>query len=341
MPKLELLLSLMCVSGAMHASRALAGFGSPRLTVLAYHRVLSPGPEDEYPYDIELVSADPEQFDWQVRYLKSHYDVITFRDVIAHMDGKAPLPKRPVIITFDDGFSDNHEHAFPVLRSHGVPATFFISTGYIGQQHTFWFDRIAALMLRMPVGAMRIPEHPRALPSGDGMEERRRGAAEFLEVLKVLPEERRVEILREADERWGSLLDGPEKNLSRPLTWEQVDEMRRGGMEFGSHTQSHPVLSRIGAAQLASELSQSKIELESRLGLPVQTLSYPVGMGDAIDDRVKQAASAAGYRIACSYECGVNPVPRTDQFDLRRQHVERYVSREYFRMLLDAPWLQR
>lgn len=337
MRKLDFLLAAMSLTGGMAMARAFARLRAPKLLVLAYHRVLDAGPEDAWPYDIELVSASLEQFDWQLRYVKEHYDPVTFRDVVAAMDGGPKLPRRPVIITFDDGFDDNYEHAFPLLRGHGMPATFFISTDYIDTTRTFWFDRVAALMLVMPPGALAIPELQQPLPAADDLAARRAGAAKLLEVLKAVPEARRVEILEQADRQWGGRLDASRERLSRPMSWEQVRAMQAGGMEFGSHTHTHPILSRLEPAQLEYELAESRRILEKELGKSCQVISYPVGMGEAVDGAVSQAALKAGYRLGCTYETGANDIPQRGTFDMRRQHVERYVTQEHFKLLLALP----
>ena len=337
MRKLDLFLAAMSLTGGMAMARAFARLRTPKLLLLAYHRVLDAHPEESWPYDIELVSASVEQFDWQLRYVKEHYDPVTFRDVISAMDGGPKLPRRPVIITFDDGFNDNFEHAFPLLRGHGMPATFFISTDYIDTTRTFWFDRVAALMLVMPPRSLSIPELQQPLPAADDLATRRAAAATLLEVLKAVPDSRRVEILEQADREWGGRLDDARARLSRPMTWEQIRAMQAGGMEFGSHTHTHPILSRLTPTQLDHELTESRRIIEKELGRSCQVISYPVGMGEAVDGAVSQAALKAGYRLGCTYETGSNDIPSRGSFDMRRQHVERYVSQEHFKMLLALP----
>jgi peptidoglycan/xylan/chitin deacetylase (PgdA/CDA1 family) len=339
MRKLDIFLACMSVSGGMAMARALARLRTPQLLMLAYHRVLDAGPEDSWPFDIELVSASREQFDWQLRYVKEHYDAITFRDVIAAMDGGPRLPKRPVIITFDDGFDDNFQNAFPLLRDHGLPATFFISTQYIDSARTFWFDRVAALMMVMPPRALSLPELDQPLPTGDDIGARRASAARLLEVLKAVPDARRVAILELADREWGDRLARTHSCKSHPMTWDQVRAMQQGGMEFGSHTHTHPILSRLTPPQLEHELAESRRILEKELGRPCEVISYPVGMGEAVSDSVEDAAVRAGYRMGCTYETGANEIPQHATFDMRRQHVERYTSQAHFKALLAMPGL--
>jgi len=124
--------------------------------VLAYHRVVPKLDEQSFAYDLELLSAWQEEFDWQVGFLASNYEVITSRDLAGLIDTGAPIPRRALIITFDDGYRDNHDVALPILRRHNVPAVMFVSTGYIGSDVTFWFDRLAYDLLRTPSKRLQL-----------------------------------------------------------------------------------------------------------------------------------------------------------------------------------------
>ena len=118
--------------------RRLVAAALPRdgVLVLNYHRV---GESERSPYDRALWSASADGFDAQVAFLKSHCDVIALDDIDAAMRSRG----RHVAITFDDGYRDNHDIAFPVLRRHGVPAAFFIATGFIDHRTLPWWDAIA------------------------------------------------------------------------------------------------------------------------------------------------------------------------------------------------------
>src|ERR1039457_3382283 len=96
-------------SGLLGALEALPR--RPGVLVLTYHRI---GDPEEGAYDDGVFEATPEQFDEQVRYLKSHFQVTELREVILWAEGNAPLRHSHVLITFDDGYADNYEVAFPI-----------------------------------------------------------------------------------------------------------------------------------------------------------------------------------------------------------------------------------
>lgn len=304
------------------------------LAILAYHRIYDMGPEDDFPYDPELVSATPADFCWQMRTLSRRFTPIHISEAARLMARGLPLPPRAVAVTFDDGHRDNYTHAFPILREAGVPATIFLATGYLDRPGTFWFDEVAHLLYSTRRGALELPGMGIRLMLGD-VASRRAAAAHVLGVLKVVPDAKRREALVEL--RVATGVEPLPGDRSATLTWSQVREMRAGGVEFGSHTVDHPILSRLDADGLESELAESRREIIARLGIEADLLAYPVGGESAYDERVVTAARACGYRMALTYVSGVNPWPPADPYRLRRLHVERYTTRARFAAMLAFP----
>lgn len=125
----------------------------------------------------------------------------------------------------------------------------------------------------------------------------------------------------------------------RPMTWDQLREMRDGGMELGSHGVSHRMLAKLSDDDLARELQDSKAALERELGRSAQVLAYPVGGPDAFDERVVGTARAAGYRMACSYISGTDRLVPASRFALRRLPVERDMDAAWFESMVSLPEL--
>lgn len=307
-----------------------------RLTILGYHRICHIEEETGFPFDLDLISGSPEQFRWQMEYVRRHWTPITFDPVLAAIDERALLPRRALIVTFDDGFDDNYHYAFPILRELGIPATFFVATDYIDAASTFWFDRLAHLVYRAPHGVFALPELGLRLPLSD-VPSRRLAADRVLAVFKAIGDSERRAWLDTIEARYGKYADPQAAALSAPLTSVQIREMSRAGMEFGSHSASHPILAALEPAQLRRELIDSRAALETLTGKPVRVLSYPNGLAPDINDAVMQTAKEAGYRLGLSYLHGKNRLARLDAFRVRRQPVERYLSRPYFVARLNLP----
>ena len=120
------------------------------------------------------------------------------------------------------------------------------------------------------------------------------------------------------------------------MTWQQVREMAAAGMEFGSHTVTHPVLPQVSDEDLAWELVWSRRTLEQHLQRGCKAFCYPMGLADA---RMETAAVEAGYDFGVGYLPGINAYGDMRRFLLRRLHVERYTSEPYFEAMLALPSL--
>lgn len=316
------LLEATGVLGALGVVRRRVSSG---ITLLAYHRVLDVPDEDAFPGDIELVSASVAQFAEQMRFVKTHYRATTFAALLADLDAGRPIAPATCLVTFDDGFADNYHHAFPVLRALGLPATIFLSTGFIDRQEVFWYERLAhAVLASTQAGATAVA--------------RRAALAGLLKGLKRLPDaERRARVESLVADHAPAGIDA--MPTSAPLTWEQVREMAAGGIEFGSHTVDHPVLSRLEPAALRAELGDSRARIQAMTGQPVDVIAYPVGGQDAFNPGVQRAVREAGYRLGVSYMPGVESPDRWDPYAIRRLPVERYVDGTRFRAMLASPGL--
>ena len=309
-----------------------------RLKVLAYHRVLPRTDEDDFPYDLELVSAWQEEFEWQVRFLAANHQVITCRDLAALIDAGRPMPRNAVIITFDDGYRDNHDVVLPILKKHGVPAVVFVATGYMDSDENYWYDQLVHRMLRTHTSHLPLRDGAPPLDISGSVAERRQATTLALRHLKTLSDPQRRETL----ERWRLLLavDEPagSRGLHGPMSWAQVRALSDAGIEIGSHSVTHPVLANVADdMQLARELVDSKAAIETHTGRSVVSLAYPVGGPGAYSDHVVDVARQAGYRFGFTYEPGVIDPQHMDNFRLRRLAVERYVSRERFCAMLAVP----
>jgi peptidoglycan/xylan/chitin deacetylase (PgdA/CDA1 family) len=307
------------------------------IPILAYHRIWDLHEEDRFPFDVELVSAGIADFRWQMEYVRQNFDPITFETLLKIVDGAAVSPPRPIVITFDDGFEDNYLHAFPILNSLDIPATIFLSTGYIGTEQTFWYDRLAHLILRAPEGELTLNGLTQSVALPADVALRRLAIRNVLGELKRMPNERRLEVLEDLESKTGSAGDQLAALESRAMNWNQVRAMSSAGIEFGSHTVTHPILANLNDEELNFELVESRRVIEAQIGKSVSVISYPVGGRSAFNGRVQDAVAQAGYRLGLSYIPGTNRLRNMDRYGMRRQHVERYTQHPYFAALLGLP----
>ena len=337
--KKEALAQLLVRSGLVRVAGKLYHQKHHDVKVLAYHRVLPRMDELSFPYDLELVSAWRDQFDWQMGYLAKHYAVVTCRELAGFLDSGHWPDKPCALVTFDDGYLDNHDIVLPILRQHAIPAVIYVSTAYMGSEQTFWFDRLVFAVIHTKQTKLTLSSDMPDIELGVDPVHRRQAAYLLLKHLKKVSDPDRLLTLQ----RWHDALDvpvaPPPGGLHRPMNWAHVRALSDAGIEIGSHTATHPVLSRLqDDVQLEHELFASKAAIEACTGKPVLSFSYPTGGASAYSDKVVACVKRAGYRFAFTYEGGVNRSPASwDAYRLARTAVERYVSRERFQAALALP----
>src|SRR5262249_31863190 len=123
---------------------ALAPAEPGALRILAYHRILDQSDAHlPFLFDDGVISASTASFRSQMDYVRRNFDVISFSDLCDIEGSCGCRPRRPLIVTFDDGYRDNYTEAFPVLKELGIPATVFVTTAHMGSNSLFWWDLVA------------------------------------------------------------------------------------------------------------------------------------------------------------------------------------------------------
>jgi peptidoglycan/xylan/chitin deacetylase (PgdA/CDA1 family) len=236
---------------------------------------------------------------------------------LAFIDGKNKEQTRRcrVLITFDDGYLDNYEIAYPVLRAQGVQGVFFVATSMVGSCTVPWWDQIAYL-----VKTARRRRFSLSYPADLAVDLDKNGLTESLQsILKLykMPENSDpARFIRElAEEAEGEELP---TTLRRFLNWDEAREMTRGGMVIGSHTHSHHVLSQLDPERQFDELSRSRAILKEEIGVEADVLAYPVGGRTSFTGQTQKLAQEAGYRAAFSFYGGTNLPGKTSSYDVRR-----------------------
>ncbi|MGJ4729110.1 polysaccharide deacetylase family protein [Luteimonas sp. SDU101] len=322
--------------GMLPLMRTVRGLFRRDLRVLAYHRVREVGPD--FAFDRALVSASPEGFRSQMRHLAARFNPVCCREVTAALDGGPALPRDAVLVTFDDGYDDNHDVAFPILRETGVPATFFVSTGHIDSGMPYAYDWLAHLVVTMDEARLRIPELEIDVLLPPGRDARHATTSMVLDRLKYLDDAGQQAVIDALQARCGRPRTAPHADC-RPMTWDQLREMRDGGMEIGGHGVHHRMLAKLPDDALAAEIGECQARLTAELGAPAIAVSYPVGGPDAYDARVIEAVRAQGFRVGFSYVSGVSAPDQDNRYRLLRVPVESDVGEPWFQGIVAAPEL--
>jgi peptidoglycan/xylan/chitin deacetylase (PgdA/CDA1 family) len=299
------------------------------LTVLAYHRIY-PNLRERFLFDKEIISAIPEILEQQVRKIKAYFEVINFYQLRELLSAKKSVPQNTLIITFDDGYADNYEIACKILSTHGITGVFFVTTAYIDKMDPFWFEKLFYLVNQMKERTMVLGDEKLKVV----VNKKNKNAAikKILDFISKVDENQRIQVLTDIEEQSGVLLKDIEH--VRTLSREQIGTMCRHGFEIGSHTVSHPFLSRVNNITLDYELRESKKHIEEITGQEVISVGYPFG---DFNQNVINKAYECGYLFGCSYQHGIIEYRPEVALKIPRIHIEENVTLSLFKSYLLFP----
>jgi peptidoglycan/xylan/chitin deacetylase (PgdA/CDA1 family) len=246
-----------------------------------------------------------------------------------------------MLLTFDDGYRDNHDVVAPALERHGAQGTFFVTSSYLTKRRIFWWDRIHRLLAesRREVVELTYPVTV-TLRLGASLRESTGAAFGIVKNTYGLDLDRFLDHLAEAaGSGWSADI---ERRLADDvlMSWDQVRALRRAGHAVQSHTRDHRVLQTLTREQLPGELAGARADIERELGEPVTTIAYPIGEPISRLPDLRRAVSDAGYEVGFSNTTGVNVLGATwDPFDVKRMSVSRDMSSRRVREMLALPWL--
>lgn len=278
--------------------------GSAR--IFYYHRINN----EQDPF---FPAMSTELFEQEMRFVARHHKVVSLSGMLDHLESGS---REPVFtITFDDGYRDNYENAFPILQRYGLPATIFLTTGSIDAGEPLWFEQLAQAVKKT---AREFVDVEIDLPRRFWMRteaERVDSNNAIFRLLRGLADTERRQWLTEILRQLAAGDDGARNG--KMLTWDQVRVMKAHGIDFGGHTVTHPFLSKMRREQAAWEVSECKRRIEQELQAPVYDFAYPNGREEDIGEGNKELIRSAGYRAAVTTIWGMN-YRSTDPLELRR-----------------------
>jgi peptidoglycan/xylan/chitin deacetylase (PgdA/CDA1 family) len=291
----------------LRAAGAAIGRFSPQrsLAVVNYHRVLArPDP---------LLDTEPDvaTFHWQMALLAECFNVMPLVEALRALD-EGRLPPRTVCITFDDGYRSVHDLALPILRKFNLPATVFVTSGFVGGVGNMWNDRIIHAVQSLPAGALDLSDIGLGTYPLDSLEARVQTAQRLTEAGKYLPPHERDRLVTRLDRMSGIDHD------ALMLTPDMLVALERNGMDIGAHTISHPILTSLDDDSALHEIATGKRQLEALIRRPVRLFAYPNGkVGQDFDARHVEMVRQAGFFAAFTTAAGAITGDQ-DRFQLPR-----------------------
>ena len=297
-----------------------------RAAILMYHRVL--------PHELSTVVnvpvhpgmyVTPKSLRSHLSWLKLHFQILSLSELGRRLTSGQDI-SRCIVITFDDGWRDNYQYAFPLLQEFNVPAAIFLASGFIGTLHRFWPDEVAWTVLAVLAKRIDVSLVPNLLaeimkckPIGNvqPLEEVDR----IIAAMKTWDEVRRVSVAQGCTELREKADAGGERLM---MNWKEVREMAAGGLvEFGSHTVSHALLDQVPVETVRRELVGSVTRIHKETTLPVRLFAYPNGNYNAT---VLSTLPGSGIEVAVTTRRGLVQ-PDSPLLELPRIGVHEDVSK--------------
>lgn len=265
---------------------------SHRLTVLAYHGV-----------------DDPERFDQHLRYLTQVMHPVTIEDVCAAVERRRSLPKRAVLVTFDDGDRSLVDVALPLLRARRVPAVAFVVAGLIDTDQAPWWIDVAHWVQHGGVA--------------DGLANK--APQDVVRTLKSLPDTHRLAALDQLRRTAKTPAPGVPQ-----LRRDDLARLEAGGVTIGNHTFTHPCLNQCDDRTVVSEVARAHERLTELLGRAPRSFAYPNGNGDV---RVEETLATLGYEAGFLFDHRVCALPVSRRFGISRVRVNSWTHPHRFRII--------
>ncbi|WP_394171927.1 polysaccharide deacetylase family protein [Thalassotalea litorea] len=261
-----------------------------------YHRI---GEPNDTQFDPNLFSCSAEQFESHLTFYKRNFDVISAEELIALMRNDTQIKERLAIITFDDGYQDNYQYAYPLLKAAGLPATFFIATDFIDKPSVPWWDEVAWLLRNTQVDyellrQWQLPIHWPQSP----LSEQIRMMLRYMKQNHRVTMPQKLAMLRQA---CGVAENEITASESLFMNWDMLREIHANGISIGSQTCSHQILSHLSEQQQAYEIIESKQRLEQQLNTTISTFAYPVGGENTYNETTTSLLRNSGYQLAFTF----------------------------------------
>ncbi len=268
---------------------------SDGVRVLMYHRICS---NRRF-----FLGVDPRRFREEMRWLARYCRLIS----VDELPDAAKTPsrhRRSVLVTFDDGFRDYHDHAYPILEELRIPAVVFVATAFLDHGGAIWTDAVQFALATTRERRIAPPWNRAIVHELDSPEARERAAQACKTFLKGIPDVERRSAVSALLGELGVDQAAIEATYGRQmLTWDEVRATREF-TTYGGHSHTHPILSQLDDDGIEYEIATCQRRLTEELGAPARHFAYPNGRSVDFDARVQAALRRHGFEAAFSTNDG-------------------------------------
>jgi peptidoglycan/xylan/chitin deacetylase (PgdA/CDA1 family) len=269
----EAIINLLDLTGGLAIAKHLT---RRRPGILMYHRIVK---------NSLLPGISPELFEAQLVYIKKHFTIISLNDLLANIH-EAPKPFQ-LAITFDDGHHDFYTDAWPILRKHQIPATLFVTTGFIDKKIWLWPDLIRSIVINAKPAVYFSEEIGRIdLTINDPIV----AWSQLANYCLRLPYSKREMFIKNLAAKMDVPINPEPQEPFAPTSWNELREMHSQGLDVGSHSVTHPILSELPDQELLHELKEAKRRILEEIGVEPRGICYPNGMAKDTSPKVENYA---------------------------------------------------
>ena len=282
------------------------------ITVLAYHDIS----EGRYLY----LSVPEKVFETHIKFLlKNKYNIISLKRAVMMLKTGERIPKKTVVITFDDGYKSMFTSVFPLVKKHQIPITIFLSVEPLMTGRPLFVDELRYAFENTLEKKLNLTSFGLQQYSLDQDSERLKAISDIDQYGKRKCNESKEQII--ASIFTALKVDREDSRLKNiMLNWNEVQEMSKHGVTFGAHTISHPNLTKISQEEARTELFESKKIIESNIGENVDFFAYPYGCRDSYNLKIRQMVEECDFTAACILNSGVNKAGE-DLFLIKRINI--------------------
>lgn len=278
-----------------------------KIIILMYHGITK---HHDPLTNFDFKHVEAQKFKEQLHYLKKQYSIISLDDFLrGTLHKNVRLPKNPVVLTFDDGYTNCYTQLFPLLKEEKIPATIFLPTQYISSGEIAWYDVVTYCIAKTKKPMISLNKK-KFLLNND-----RQKIAAITELKKEIALCNNYQgvvhtIMRET----GVSPHNCHNENFTFLTWDQCREMSQHGIAFGAHSVTHPFMTLLKTKEIDQEVVRSKKIIEQKLRKPCKAFSYPFGDHNAL---TKECLISVGYHCGLTTRYGKN-TQHTDTYALKR-----------------------
>ncbi len=246
-----------------------------------------------------LLEVTPEFLEAALALVKGRgFDIVSLDTALERI--AAPGERPFVVLTFDDGYRDNVEHALPVLEKHDAPFTMFVTTGFADRTARLWWVELEAAIRQLDRIALGRNIN---LPASSSAE-KERAFGILYKSLRAGPEQRLLDVCAHLCDQAG--VDPASIPAELCLDWDGTAELSRHRLAtIGVHTLTHPMLAKHSEGVVRRELAESRARIEQATGKPSRHLAYPVGDPTSAGPREFAMARELGFVSAVTTRPGM------------------------------------